>query len=249
MPDSIKKILVIGDSCRDIFVYCSANRLCPDIPVPVLNVVKKTENDGMAMNLKRNLDSLLYTTNDIITNKNWKNVTKTRYMHLDSNHMFIRIDDGHEEIDRIDVFSIDFKKYDLIAISDYNKGFLTEQDISYICNAHDNVLIDTKKIIGPYLNNVKYIKINTPEYNASKNFITENLENKIIRTSGGEGCYFKSENYPVRKVEVIDVSGAGDTFFAGLLAKFAETEDIIKSIDFANYCASTVVQRRGVSII
>ena len=29
-------ILVIGESCRDVFIYCDANRLCPDVPVPVL---------------------------------------------------------------------------------------------------------------------------------------------------------------------------------------------------------------------
>lgn len=244
-----KKILVIGDSCRDVFVYCSANRLCPDIPVPVLNIIKKTENDGMAMNLKKNLDSLLYSNIEIVTNNDWQNVTKTRYIHLESNHMFIRIDDGHNLINRIDSISLDLREYDLIAISDYNKGFLTESDISYICGLHDNVLIDTKKILGPFVNKAKYIKINTPEYNASKHFITNELQEKIIRTAGSEGCYYKDKNFPVKKVDVIDVSGAGDTFFAGLIAKLAENQDIETAIKFGNECASKVVQKRGVSII
>ena len=38
----MKKILVIGDSSRDVFVYCDALRLCPDVPVPVLNVKDQT---------------------------------------------------------------------------------------------------------------------------------------------------------------------------------------------------------------
>ena len=29
------KILVIGDSCKDVFIYGTANRLCPEAPVPV----------------------------------------------------------------------------------------------------------------------------------------------------------------------------------------------------------------------
>ena len=49
------KILVIGDSCRDIFVYCDVDRLCPDLPVPILNVVDQTENGGMAKNVQRNI--------------------------------------------------------------------------------------------------------------------------------------------------------------------------------------------------
>ena len=39
----MKRILVIGDSSRDIFVYCDAQRLCRDVPVPVLNVKDQDE--------------------------------------------------------------------------------------------------------------------------------------------------------------------------------------------------------------
>jgi bifunctional ADP-heptose synthase (sugar kinase/adenylyltransferase) len=31
------KILVIGDSCEDIFRYGKVNRLAPEAPVPVIN--------------------------------------------------------------------------------------------------------------------------------------------------------------------------------------------------------------------
>ena len=37
----MKKILIIGESCKDIFVYCNANRLAPDLPIPVLSVIEK----------------------------------------------------------------------------------------------------------------------------------------------------------------------------------------------------------------
>ena len=40
----MKDILVIGDSCRDVYVYCETNRLAPDVPVPVLNVLYQNEN-------------------------------------------------------------------------------------------------------------------------------------------------------------------------------------------------------------
>ena len=29
------KVLVIGDSCLDEYIYCIASRFCPDAPVPI----------------------------------------------------------------------------------------------------------------------------------------------------------------------------------------------------------------------
>ena len=74
----MKKILVIGDSSRDVFVYCDALRLCPDVPVPVLNIKDQTENPGMAKNVHRNIKSL-HDECSILTNTNWYDITKTRY--------------------------------------------------------------------------------------------------------------------------------------------------------------------------
>lgn len=242
-----KKILIIGESCKDIFVYCSSNRLAPDIPVPVLNILYETENPGMAKNVQRNIKKI-YDNCDILTNENWQEITKTRYTHLESNHMFIRVDSDHNKISKVNLNGIDFN-YDLIAISDYNKGFLTEKDIEYICNKHDNVFLDTKKKIGDWASKAKIIKINNYEYNQSKNSMSNLIMNKTIRTCGPEGCYFQGEQYPVKKIEVKDSSGAGDTFFAGLIVKYIQNNNIIEAIKFANICASKVVQEKGVSTI
>ena len=240
-----KKILIIGESCRDIFVYCEANRLCPDIPVPVLNILNQTENGGMAKNVHRNIQS--YLECDILTNDDWVNVTKTRYVHEKTNHTFFRVDTPHE-IKRINLSKIDYN-YDLIVISDYNKGFLTESDIEFICSNHNNVFIDTKKRLGEWVKGCKYIKINDYEYEKSKEYITKNISDKIIHTIGGDGCIFNNTRYLVDKVEVKDTSGAGDSFMSGLVIEYHKTNDIIKSIKFANKCASEVVKHRGVSII
>lgn len=244
----MKKILVIGESCKDIFVYCRAERLAPDLPVPVLSVVEHTENPGMAANVERNIKSI-YKAVDLYTNSAWETVTKTRYMHRDTNHMFIRIDTDHR-IPRVDVKKIPLKDYDVIAISDYNKGFLTEDDIRYICAHHPHVFMDTKKILGPWALKAEYIKINNFEYERSKNSLPRGLDKKIIYTKGDQGAFFKGKNYPVgKKVEVKDVTGAGDTFFAGLLVRYVETGDIEKAITYANTCASEVVQHKGVTVI
>lgn len=242
----MKKILVIGESSRDIFVYCEAQRLCPDVPVPVLTIKDQTENPGMAKNVHRNIKSFIKDC-DIITNNNWYNITKTRYVHDNSNHMFFRVDSPHN-ISRIDLTKINYD-YDIIVISDYNKGFLLEEDIAEICFHHKNVFVDTKKILGDWIQDAAFIKINDYEYKNSEKYITDDIRNKIIHTMGSDGCEYQKVNYPVDKVEVKDVSGAGDTFMAGLVVKFSETKDITESIRFANKCASTVVRQKGVTVL
>ena len=52
------KILVIGDSCKDIFIYGKANRLCPEAPVPVINYTHTITKPGMAANVEDNLKKL-----------------------------------------------------------------------------------------------------------------------------------------------------------------------------------------------
>jgi len=241
-----KKILVIGDSCRDVYVYCSSDRMCPDKPVPVLKVVDQQENPGMAKNVYRNIVSQVKEC-DIITNLNWYDICKTRYVHESSNHMFFRVD-SDEKIERINVKEIDYD-YDHIVISDYNKGFLTEQDIEEISKNHKSVFLDTKKILGEWAKNVKFIKINNHEYKRSKNFINNEISGKIIQTCGENGCLYKGVKYPVKKVDVIDVSGAGDSFLAALVIEYSRSNNIINAIKYANKCASKVVQEKGVTII
>jgi D-beta-D-heptose 7-phosphate kinase/D-beta-D-heptose 1-phosphate adenosyltransferase len=220
--------------------------MCPDKPVPILKIIDQNDNPGMAKNVYRNIKSIVESC-DLLTNKNWYNITKTRYVHKSTNHMFFRLD-STEEIKRININLINYN-YDHIVISDYDKGFLTEQDIVTISSNHDSVFLDTKKILGSWANKVKFIKINNHEYERSKNFITEELNNKIIKTCGEYGCYYLNEPFPVEQQEVIDVSGAGDSFFAGLIVEYAKNKDIRASIEFANKCASKVVSQKGVSVI
>ena len=242
----MKRILVIGESCRDIFVYCNSNRLCPEAPVPVLNIIDQRENPGMAGNVRRNIESI-YGKVDIHTNKDWYQLTKTRYVHQETNHMFFRVDTT-QEIQRANVKKIDLD-CEVVVISDYNKGFLTEEDIEYICSNHDNVFIDTKKILGDWVKKARFIKINDVEYENSKQFLTKELSEKIIHTMGGLGCEYRGKRYPTKKVEVKDLSGAGDTFISAFVVKFLETDDVGESIKYANLCASKVVAQMGVGVI
>lgn len=245
----MSKILVIGDSCKDIHIYGKCNRLCPDAPVPVFVPVCEKQNLGMAGNVYQNIISLntpaVLKTNNII-------IEKKRYVDETTNHMFLRIDSGEEKIKRINDLTKDFiSEFDLIVISDYNKGFLLEKDIQFICENHPLVFIDTKKLIGDYCKDCTYIKINKTEFKLSKDFIQNSkwAEEKTIITLGSKGCRLGDKIYPVNKVEIKDLCGAGDTFMAALCVNFLKNKDIDIAIEFANACATKVVQLKGVNTV
>jgi len=71
----------------------------------------------------------------------------------------------------------------------------------------------------------------------------------MIVTMGSKGCKHKNKMYPVPEVSVKDVSGAGDTFLAGLVVKYTQNNNIEQAIEFANDCATKIVQKRGVATL
>lgn len=245
----MSRVLVIGDGCKDIHIYGRCERLCPDAPVPVFVPNYEKQNLGMAGNVYQNVVSLgvpaILKTNNVI-------IEKKRYVEEKTNHMFLRVDSGEEKISRVENLTKDLvSDFDIIIISDYNKGFLLEEDIKFICENHPLVFIDTKKIIGDYCKDSAYIKINKDEYDASKFFI-QNSEwaiKKVITTLGGKGCRLENKIYPVEKVEIKDLCGAGDTFLAALCVDYLSSRNIDKAIEFANRCATEVVQKKGVNIV
>jgi D-glycero-beta-D-manno-heptose-7-phosphate kinase len=241
------KILIIGDSCEDQYIYCTTDRFCPDAPVPVLMPIKKVKSLGMAGNVADNLKALGVEV-ELISNS--KKIKKTRYVHERTNHMFIRVDEGENDIDKIQLESlnIEWLEYDAIIVSDYCKGFISEQDIEYISKKHPLTFLDTKKKLGLFAKNFTFIKINDVEYNKTKSTV-ENLNNLIV-TLGPKGAMYNNQIFPVEEVDVKDTSGAGDTFMAGLVYFYlTNNKNIDKAIEMANKCASQVVQKKGTAKI
>lgn len=243
------KILVIGDSCTDVFIYGHSTRLCPEAPVPVFEPSRTVTNDGMAGNVRANLESLGANVN-LITNK--EQITKTRYVDVKSNQMFLRVD----SIDRVkpafDINRVDWD-VDAVIVSDYDKGFLTENDIHEISKRHELTFIDTKKPINlQTFSDYTFIKMNEYEWELCEKAGAkyEEWADKLIITMSEKGCLYKDIVFPVNNdIEVRDLSGAGDTFMASLVYKYVNTESITDAIKFANECATKVVQKRGVTTI
>jgi len=245
-----KKVLIIGESCKDIFNYGNCDRLCPDAPVPVFNGTTTTVSDGMAMNVLHNIKSLGIEC-DIITNKNWQLVKKSRYIDNKTNQMLLRIDENDEVLEDLDMSLIEenIEEYDAVIVSDYCKGFLSEDTMKKISLLHNNVFLDTKKLLGDWCDKMRYIKINYYEHDRTKHLLNKDVYNRLIITLGSNGCEHRGKIFPVDRVEIKDSSGGGDTFIAGLVAEYLKTNDIDKAIRFANDCATKVVQKRGVSVV
>jgi bifunctional ADP-heptose synthase (sugar kinase/adenylyltransferase) len=247
-------ILVVGDTCVDKFTYGDVIRLAPEAPVPIFNPKFSTENKGMSGNVEMNLKSIGVNT---ILVCNYESITKTRLVDERSNQLLIRIDENDKTkpiseyiLKKIKNNSFDGIKIDAIIISDYNKGFLDENSIKFICDNNINVFIDTKKILDEWCLNASFIKINHVEYNHTKFSLKHlNIEDKLIITMSDKGCKYLDTVFPVKKVNIKDVSGAGDTFISCLVCEYVRTKDIKKSILFAQECATIVVQKKGVTTI
>ena len=245
----MKKVLVIGDSCKDVFQYGKCERLSPEAPVPVFKPTINKSNGGMAVNVYNNLIALGVDC-DIITDSG---ITKTRYVDETSNQMLLRIDenDNVSKMPNELLMSLNYEQYDAIIISDYDKGFLNEKDIYAISGIHEHVFLDTKKRLGSWCENIQCIKINEGEYLKNKTWLDKDYAGDLIVTMGKEGAILNnSQIFSIdSEHEVRDLSGAGDTFLAGLVADYIKNNDIRRAIKYANKCAAWVVSQKGVVVV
>ena len=241
------RVLVVGETCVDRFIYCEANRLSPEAPVPVLTPIKTVENPGMAGNTVENVRAIALEGCEMnyITQKS--PITKTRYVEEKSNHMFLRVDEGEDNSCKFK-WSLDMDiilgRADIVIVSDYNKGFLSDADIKEIGRKSNLSILDSKrKLTNDIIENYTFVKLNESERLNNPNLTTDN----IITTLGKRGAEYKNVLFesPVPQ-DTIDVSGAGDTFTASFIVRYFETKDERISIQYANQKASEVVSRRGV---
>ncbi|HMG82290.1 MAG TPA: PfkB family carbohydrate kinase [Ferruginibacter sp.] len=238
-PQQPFKVLLIGDSCVDEYVYGICSRLNPEAPVPVLDYSRTELKPGMAANVYENLKSFKLDV-EFITNK--EKIVKTRYVDHKYNHQILRVD-RHEVLTPLPTASFD-KKYDAIVISDYDKGFITKEKLfEIVANAHCPVFIDTKKKVVPDKSNC-FIKVNEVEFNA-----LINPPVNVVTTLGERGSRYKDIIYPTEKAMVFDVVGAGDTFLSALTYFYLLTGSIEKAIPYANKASTIVVQHIGTYVL
>lgn len=241
------RIAVIGENCNDIFIYGDCNRLSPEAPVPVMIPIETKENLGMSGNVVKNIEALSYAR--IVHICQTEVIKKTRYVDKKSNHMFLRVDEGESNIQTLDLNiskTNAIVNSDIVIVSDYDKGFLTDETIKKIGSIAKLSILDSKKKLSKeIIESYTFVKLNESEYKQNIQF--KECKN-IITTLGSKGAQFDGKIYPSPSPkETIDVSGAGDTFTASFILKYFETKNVETSIIFANEMASVVVSKRGVA--
>jgi D-beta-D-heptose 7-phosphate kinase/D-beta-D-heptose 1-phosphate adenosyltransferase len=240
------KVVVIGETCIDKFIYGEVKRFSPEAPVPVLTPLKTITNAGMSGNVVSNVRSLHdYAKINHIHQK--KSITKTRYVDEKSNHMFIRVDEGEDNIDEINWdLSIDpiLAKADIVIVSDYDKGFLSNYHLQSIAKKAKLSILDSKRQLSKDIyQDFTFIKLNESEY---KNNIHVNHPNLIV-TLGSRGAMWNGNIIPQSNPQqTIDVSGAGDTFTAAFITNYFQFGNVEEAIVWANTVAGKVVTKRGV---
>lgn len=237
------KILILGESCEDVYVFGTVDRLNPEAPVPILKKTRKEKKEGMGGNVINNISSMACNISEIDAFFNDTSlIKKIRFIDEKSKYQIIRYD-IEKEIKSLEYKDIPTKEYDVIVFSDYDKGYLTEKLIEKVCTnfKYSKIFVDTKKKnLSCYKNAI--IKLNEIETKSVYN-IPKTTE--IITTLGEKGCKYKGIIYPAEPAEVYDVCGAGDVFLASLVTNWLENKNLEKAIKIANKCASLSVTKSG----
>ena len=158
------------------------------------------------------------------------------------------------------ILSLAAKNKKIIALKDFNRSFemrnpMCGDEVKVRIKLVEDKIIDISAVVrgcalceaSAGLVVVLFKNKNVPD----EKFLNEyyDIMDKTIVTKGNEGCLFQNKMYETEDVQVKDISGAGDTFLAGLVVEYLKSNDIVKSIKFAQECTKIVVQKHGVSTI
>lgn len=231
-------VLLIGDNCIDIYQYGTIDRLSPEAPIPVFVPTRAEERAGMAGNVYANLMALGCTVNFLCGHSS----KKTRLIDSRSKQQIVRIDDDVQSTPiRFDTAIPDV--YDAVVISDYNKGVVDYNLImDIILNVSCPVFIDTKKTDLECMQGA-WVKINELEYSKIKSECSGLI---VTRGSQGASVIHHEIDVPAPNVEVVDVTGAGDTFLSALAWEYLNTKNIKSAVEFAIKASAVTVQHLGV---
>lgn len=241
------KVLLIGDACIDRYSYVTSTRTNPENGTPIYKeVYRSVDTGGMSLNVYNGLFNLELDVDYKRTFPAYYS-TKTRIIDNSTKQPLFRFDEDVES-KPVDLSSIDLLKYAAIVISDYGKGFVSDETIKYIMGeymGYGHIFLDTKKKdLNRYSGCV--IKINQAEALASVSLPYTNL----IVTLGENGATFNGYTQRAMRVDCIDPCGAGDAFLAGLVYGYFQQDQLgvlsHTAVEYAMVNAALSVQHHGV---
>ena len=279
-------VLLIGDFMLDDYIYGSSKRQSPEAPVPVMKKNKFNCYPGGAGNVAMNLKSLGakvtclgYVGSDNrgklliekmenegidcshITIEETITTLKTRY--FVNGVQILRIDDEEilKEWKPKSILQLNLNSFDVIILSDYNKGVLNNDWFNEI--EFQNIITDPKKDNFLFYSNTKIITPNLNELQRATEINLKNLDSVkkachkilnetnleyIIAKMGEKGMIIVGKNNFTKLinphfVEDPDVTGAGDTVIAAFALAYSKFRDVELAAEIANAAGSIAVSK------
>jgi len=290
-------ILVLGDFFLDTYTFGNIRRISPEAPVPVMEVLSHEARPGGAGNVALNLNilgapvtalgrrgddshglTLLETLASrgihcqLLIEPDYKTPVKNRF--VGGGQQLLRVDTEtitplppsleEKVIAHLHTF---IPQTQMVALSDYGKGFLTPRilaaAIEIARTSRVPVIVDPKgadftkyagaTILKPNLSEA-YAAAKLPssvplEEVAAALFATTSIDNLLITRSEAGMTLFEASgqrtDFPVRSREVKDVTGAGDTVLAILALALANRLALAQAIPLANLAAGIAIERLG----
>jgi D-glycero-beta-D-manno-heptose-7-phosphate kinase len=290
------KVLIVGDIMLDYYIYGDVNRISPEAPVPILNrtsidyklggggnvalnckalgaeptIISYIGDDSYSENVRDELDR--YGIKHYLIYNGKPTTVKKRVISGNTHLLRIDIEDTKNikdyNVDILNHYIREIKNIDVVIFSDYNKGLLTEKNISDMIR----IAKEYNKIVtvDPKINNFKeykgvdLIKPNLKELNQGlwdNELVDEDLESiinlskinmgveSIMVTLSENGIYWngkKSFHVGGHKIEMSDPCGCGDTVIsvASLLKALNIDERLL--VEVSNVAGSMVCEHFGV---
>jgi len=287
-----KNVLVIGDIILDHYINIIPNKISQEAPILVFNLGSEYNSLGGCANVCKYLSSFNINVdiigvigkdnnskivkkllNDshinmdyLIEKDNIKTTTKNRFFSED-NKQVLRVDDEENNIEYTDevlkILNKNNKEYDLIIISDYKKGVISEKVFNEIINKynHTKIICDPKNnkyykdmfLLKPNKKELEYIIGNINDNNIIEYKNENNIDNLLL-TLGKDGMklYDKDNNiHTINSINntVYDVTGAGDCVLSYLSLGILLNLDLIDSCKLSNYAASKKVSKFGTQLV
>lgn len=295
-----KRVAVFGDIMLDEYIYGSTDRISPEAPVPIVEIKAVEYRLGGAANVANNIRSLkgnpiligvignddngkklkheldaVGISHDLIQDNERPTTIKTRV--VSHNHQVVRLDKESKkyvkkdtELSVINKAAQIIPNCDVVILSDYSKGFLTERvcfEIISLCKKNGKtVIVDPKSkfskysrasVVTPNLKELRELSgLFGTDDSIAKNVLRDNDLEALLVTKGEYGMSLYKRDGKILDVpavsnisEVTDVSGAGDTAIAIFGLALGSGSSIEDAVILSNFGSSVSVRKLGTAIV
>jgi rfaE bifunctional protein kinase chain/domain len=291
------RLLVVGDVMLDRYWFGDVSRISPEAPVPVVRIERREERLGGAANVARNAAALGAHCGLLgVVGADEAGSQVEQLLRESAIHSYLKRDDAISTIIKLRVIGrqqqmvrIDFEDaptdailrdklthfnallpdYDVIVLSDYNKGSLVNvaEMIKAARAAGKIVMVDPKgddfspyagaTILTPNKSELRRVVGNwktEEQLTAKAQGLREELGLEALlltRSEEGMSLYTADEVLHVNANarEVFDVSGAGDTVIATMAAMLGAGASMPEALVTANRAGGIVVGKLGTATV